>query len=143
MGTTLHVEIVTHGGVTYSGDATAVVAPGSEGELGILPNHAPLMTALEYGPLLIRHGNTEETIYIGGGFMEVFHDQVTILADDADLASNLDAQAAEAARDRAESSLQQEGISQDQSEQLRIQLQRAMSQLKVLELVKQRRRDGQ
>ena len=83
----LHVRVVTQVGTIYDGTATEVVAPGSPdvGQLGILPHHAPLMVTLQVGAMHIKHGtDEEETLFIGGGFMEVYKDQVIVLADDAE-----------------------------------------------------------
>src|SRR5215213_4825913 len=84
-----------------------VVAPGSEGQLGILPQHAPLMTMLEPGELLTRRGNEETLIAISGGFLEVRDDVVTILADTAEQSEEIDIERAQAARQRAEQLLRE------------------------------------
>src|SRR3712207_1921189 len=83
----------------------AVIAPGSEGQLGILPQHAPLMTMLEPGELRARRGGEEIAIAISGGFLEVRDDVVTVLADTAEQAEEIDVERAQAARTRAEQSL--------------------------------------
>lgn len=84
----------------YEGEADFVLATGSEGELGILPGHAPLLTALAPGPLMIRAGGKEEEIFVGGGFLEVLPDRVTVLADVAERAEDISEQAAEESRRR-------------------------------------------
>lgn len=78
---TFKLEIVTPEGVLFSDDVNVVVAWGVEGQLGILPHHAPLMTMLRPGDLLIRKGKEEQHLALGGGFLEVRPDRVIILAD--------------------------------------------------------------
>ena len=74
------LEIVTTEETIYSGEADIVIAPGVEGQLGILPRHAPLLTADANGDVVVRIGTTEETIPVTGGFLEVLNNKVTILA---------------------------------------------------------------
>ncbi|MBN1660770.1 MAG: F0F1 ATP synthase subunit epsilon [Anaerolineae bacterium] len=105
----LRCEVVTAERAVFEGDVDVVVAPGIEGQLGILPNHAPLITALTFGELTLRRAGAEEIyIAIGGGFMEVGPDHVTILADSAERADEIDLERAEAARRRAEELMEQE-----------------------------------
>jgi len=104
----IRLEIVTIERQVLSDDVDMVVAPGIEGVMGILPHHAPLMTALKEGELIVRReGRTDELIAIGGGFMEVRPNKVTILADSAEQAQEIDLARAEAARERAESLLKE------------------------------------
>jgi F-type H+-transporting ATPase subunit epsilon len=84
-----------------------VIAPGSEGQLGILPQHAPLMTMLEHGELRTRRGTEEMVIAISGGFLEVRDDVVTVLADTAEQSEEIDIERAQAARQRAEQLLRE------------------------------------
>jgi len=79
-----------------------LVCLGAEGELGILPRHAPLLTALRPGPLLIRNGSEETELFVGGGFLEVLPDRVTVLADVAERAEEISEEAAEEARRKAQ-----------------------------------------
>jgi len=102
---TLHLEIVTQERRLFSDDVDMVVAPGSEGELGILPHHAPLLTTLKEGELRVKKGGGEEYFTIGGGFMEVQPDHVIVLADVAEQANEIDIARAEEARRRAEQML--------------------------------------
>ena len=74
------LEIVTTEETIFSGEADIVIAPGVEGQLGILPRHAPLLTAVANGDVVVRIGTTEETIPVTGGFLEVLNNKVTILA---------------------------------------------------------------
>jgi F-type H+-transporting ATPase subunit epsilon len=102
----LKLDIVTVERLVYSKDVDMVIAPGVAGELGILPRHAPLITALAYGELRAKRGTEEDSFAIGGGFMEVQPDHVTVLADAAEYAEEIDIERAEAARRRAEEHLQ-------------------------------------
>jgi F-type H+-transporting ATPase subunit epsilon len=100
------VEIVTaERFVRRDDDVEVLVAPGSEGQLAILPRHAPLMTTLDYGVLEIRTPRGNEVVALTGGFMEVRNNRVTILADAAEPAEEIDVERAEAARARAEATL--------------------------------------
>jgi F-type H+-transporting ATPase subunit epsilon len=82
-----------------------LVALGAEGELGILPRHAPLLTTLRPGPMYIRNGSEEIELFVGGGFLEVLPDRVTVLADVAERAEEISEEAAEEARRRAQERL--------------------------------------
>jgi F-type H+-transporting ATPase subunit epsilon len=97
-----HLEIVTIERKVYSEDVDMVVAPGSEGELGILPNHTPLLTTLKEGVLRVKRGGEEEAFAIGGGIMEVLPDRVIVMADAAEHSDEIDVARAEQARQRAE-----------------------------------------
>jgi F-type H+-transporting ATPase subunit epsilon len=98
----IRCEIVTQERILYSEDVDMVIAPGSDGELGILPHHAPLLTALSFGELRIKRGGGEASFAIGGGILEVTPDKVTVLADSAERAEDIDLARAEEARRRAE-----------------------------------------
>jgi len=98
----LRLEIVTAEGTVFADDVNEVVAWGIEGQLGILPHHAPLMTMLQPGDLLIRKDNEEHYLAISGGFLEVRPDKVIILADACERAEEIDIERAEAARRRAD-----------------------------------------
>ena len=102
----LNVEIVTGERVVFSErDVDMVVAPGADGTLGILPQHAPLITLLDAGELRIKKGAAEQSILVFGGFMEVTPEKVIVLADTAERAEEIDVSRAEAARQRAETSV--------------------------------------
>lgn len=102
---TIRCEIVSQDRTVFEGDVDIVVAPGTDGELGILPHHAPLLTTLAHGMLKIRQQGQEQAFAISGGFMEVRPDIVTVLADAAEHADEIDLARAEEARKRAEESL--------------------------------------
>ncbi len=98
----LHLEVVTAERVVYSDEVDMVVAPGLDGALGILPRHAPLMSVLGIGELRITKGSQESGLAIGGGFLEVLEDRVTVLADTAERAEEIDDARAEEAQQRAQ-----------------------------------------
>ncbi|MEE8354064.1 MAG: F0F1 ATP synthase subunit epsilon [Dehalococcoidales bacterium] len=101
----IRLDIVTAERQVYSEDVDLVVAPGIDGEMAILPGHAPLMTTLQPGELLIRRGGEETPLVITGGFLEVRPERVTVLADAAERVEEIDAERAEEARRRAEERL--------------------------------------
>jgi F-type H+-transporting ATPase subunit epsilon len=126
----LRLDIVTIERVVYSDDVDMVTAPGIDGEMGILPRHAPLMTALKEGELRIQKGGQVEHYAIGGGFMEVRPDAVIVLADSAEMAEEIDIERAEAARQRAEQRLAV-GAPEDQIRAIEGALRRSRIRLKV------------
>src|SRR5947199_1716402 len=134
---TLHVEVVTAERELYNGEADEVNAPGAEGQLGILPRHAALLTMLKAGPLTIKLGGAEEPLFVSGGFLEVFDNTVTVLADTAEHAEEIDQARAEEARRQA-----QDRLAQAQSDIERAELvgalERAVARLRVAELARRR-----
>lgn len=99
---TTRLEIVTAERVVFSEEVDTVIAPGIEGQLGVLPHHAPLMTTLMPGELLVRKGGEEFALAITGGFVEVRPDRIIILADAAERVEEIDVARAEEAKRRAE-----------------------------------------
>lgn len=98
----IHVEVVSQEKLLFDEpQADMVSIPGSEGTLGILPNHTPLLTTMKFGELIVRKGNAEEVFAIYGGVAEVRPDKVVILADAADFASDISLREVEEARERA------------------------------------------
>lgn len=95
------LEVVTAERSVFSDVVDSITAPGVEGELGILPHHAPLLTELSYGDLRIHQGPITLDLAVGGGFLEVRRDKVVVLADMAERAEEIDIQRAEEARRRA------------------------------------------
>ena len=91
----------------FEGDVEFIIANGADGELGVLARHAPLMTILKPGPLRIQevYGGTEQVLFVGGGFLEVLPDRVTVLADVAEHAEEISVERAEEARRRAQEKL--------------------------------------
>src|SRR5580765_3839868 len=102
----LQLDIVTPEKLAYSDEVDSVQLPGSEGELGVLPHHAPLVSTLGIGELRIRKGGTEESFAIVGGFLQVLPDKVVVLAETADMASDIDLEKAQEARREAERALE-------------------------------------
>ena len=137
----IKLEIVTAERVVYTEDVDIVLAPGMEGQLGILPHHAPLMTILQSGEILARRGTEEDIMAISGGFLEVRPDSVIILADSAERAEEIDEERAQAAKERAEKRLEEKGVAVDlDAARVEASLRRAMARLSVLEKVKRRRK---
>jgi len=99
---TMQFEIVTAEGVLYSDEVDGIVAPGADGELGVLPNHASLLTVLKPGELRIMKGSEETDIVVTGGFLEVLGNKVTVLADAAERSEEIDITRAEEAVARAQ-----------------------------------------
>ncbi len=135
----IRCEIVTQERVVYDQEVDMVIAPGSEGELGILPHHVPLLTALAAGELRLRAGDDESSFAIGGGCMEVQPDHVTILATAAEQADEIDIERAEAAQARAERLLK-EGPppGPDQFKRIEAALRRSRVRLRVARRRKRR-----
>jgi F-type H+-transporting ATPase subunit epsilon len=100
------LEIVTPERLAYSEEVDSVQVPGIEGELGILPHHTPLLSALGVGELRIKRGGIEESFAIVGGFVQVRPDKVVVMAETADLAAEIDLEKAEEARREAERALE-------------------------------------
>jgi F-type H+-transporting ATPase subunit epsilon len=134
----MKLEIITAERRVYSEDVDLVVAPGIEGQLGILPRHAPLMTALQPGELLIRKDGQETFLAVSGGFMEVLGNQVTILADAAERSEEIDEQRAQQAVEQARERIANREEDIELEEVLR-SLRRAQVRLNV---VRRRRRSS-
>ena len=130
---TLTVDIVTPDRVVLSDEATALVAPGVEGSYGVLFNHAPLLSALAAGELRYRRNNSEEIrLAVSGGFLQVFDNQITVLADAAELAKEIDVDRARAARDRARQQLSiAENAPAAEREVAQAALDRALNRIRV------------
>ncbi len=129
----LRLEIVTPERQAYADEVDAVVLPGSEGELGVLPHHAPLVSTLGAGELRIRKGGAEESFAIFGGFLQVRPDKVVVMAELADLASEIDLEAAREAQRAAQKALEtgfSEGIDLSTA---RAALQQALIRIRVAE----------
>lgn len=133
MADTIQVDIVSAEGQIFSGSARMVFAPASQGELGILPRHAPLLTLLKPGAVRVQPPEGEEQpIYVGGGVLEIQPNHVMILADTALRARDIDEAAAQQAKQRAEDTLRSKVDKIEQAEAL-AELARAAAQLKVIE----------
>ncbi|MFQ5996881.1 MAG: F0F1 ATP synthase subunit epsilon [Dehalococcoidales bacterium] len=136
----IRLDIVTAERMVYSEEVDMVIAPGVEGQLGILPHHAPLMTTIQAGELRVKRGSEEESLAIGGGFLEVRPDRVVILADTAERAEEIDVARAEAAKRRAQERLAERGAPGIDETRAEAALRRSLARLKVAEMVRRRRR---
>ncbi len=135
----IRCEIVTQDRLLFEGDADMVIAPGSEGLMGILPDHAPLLSTLDYGVLTVRSEGEEQYFTIAGGVMEVQPDKVTVLADVGEHVAEIDESRAEEARRLAEELLAA-GPPPDTDEYLAIQSSLRKSNLRLESVRKYRRR---
>ena len=135
---TIKVDIVTAERLVFSEDADIVMVPGVDGELGILPHHAPIMTMIKPGEVLVRKGSEEYSLAVSGGFLEVKPDHITILADAAERADEIDIARAEAAKKRAEEKLTNRTAETD-SANAEASLRRALARIKVAEKRRSRR----
>jgi F-type H+-transporting ATPase subunit epsilon len=132
MAKTLHVDIVSAEQAIYSGEAEMVIAPGESGELGILPEHVPLITRIKPGTIRIKQANgEEEVIYVSGGMMEVQPDVVTVLADTSVRAHDLDEAKALEAKRRAEEAIVNRSGAMDVA-LAQVELAQAMAQLAAI-----------
>ena len=135
----LHLEIVTPERLAWSGDVDAVTVPGADGELGILPHHAPLVSTLGVGELRFRSGGVEESFAIFGGFLQVRPDKVVVMAELADMAAEIDLEAAREARREAERTLEASYVEGIDLTAARAALQHALLRMRVAE---RRHREG-
>jgi len=135
----LQLDIVTPERLVYSDEVDAVILPGSQGELGVLPHHAPLLTTLGLGELRIRKGGTEESFAIVGGFLQVRPDRAVVMAETADMAAEIDLERAEQARREAEKAIEAGFVEPSDLAVARAALQRALLHIRVAE---RRRREG-
>jgi len=134
----IRLDIVTAERVVFSDEVDVVVAPGVEGQLGILPHHAPLMTTLQSGELRVRKGGEEFFLVVSGGFLEVRPDRVIVLADAAERAGEIDIARAEEAKHRAQEELSHPtpGVDTARAEAA---LRRSLVRLKVVERRRKRK----
>jgi F-type H+-transporting ATPase subunit epsilon len=139
MANTIHVDIVSPEGQLFAGEATMVFAPGVEGEIGVAPRHAPLLTTLTAGVVRVQsEGHDEQSFYVGGGALEIQPHRVSVLADTAARARDLDEAAAQAAKARAEEAVRGRADKIDMAE-AQAELARAMAQLKAIEQLRKKR----
>ena len=130
MAATLKLEIVTPEAKTYSEDVEMVTLPAAEGEMGIFPNHVPLMTQIVPGEVSVRKGGRDYHLAVGEGFVEITGERVAILTDMAIRAENIDEAKAEEARKRAEARLS-EKLDDEESVMVSAALAHSLAQLKV------------
>jgi F-type H+-transporting ATPase subunit epsilon len=133
------LEIVTPEKRAYADDVDFVTLPGSEGELGVLPHHAPLISILGAGELRVRKGGVEESFAIIGGFVQVLPDKVVVMAETADLAAEIDLERAQQARRNAEKAIEGALSGVPDLSAARAELQRALLHIRVAE---RRHREG-
>lgn len=130
----MQCNIVTQERTVFSGEVRSVSLPGTEGRMGILPNHSALLTTLGYGEVIVRPVDSDEEAFfaIGGGFAEVQPDKIIVLADSAEHADEIDLERAEKAREQAEQ-MMKEGVPEDPERYAQIQasLRRAQIRLDV------------
>jgi F-type H+-transporting ATPase subunit epsilon len=136
---TLHLEIVTPERLAYEDDVDMVLVPGIDGELGILPHHTPLVSLLGVGELEIRKGGSSESFAIAGGFLQVRPDKVVVMAETADLASEIDLAKAEEARREAQRAIESGFHEGADLAVARAELQKALLRIRVAE---RRHREG-
>ena len=135
----IRLDIVTAEGAVFSEDVDGVIAPGVEGQLGILPHHAPLMTTLRAGELRVKKGREEFSLAISGGFLEVRPDRVIVLADAAERAGEIDVARAEEAKRRAQERLSDRRVTELDEARAEAALHRSLARLKVAEARRRRR----
>ena len=127
----IRFEIVTAERVVYSEDVNSVLAPGTEGELGNLPNHSPLLTTLKPGELRVEKDGNQTYLAVSGGFMEVLGNKVTVLADTAERLDEIDSERAEQALTRAEDFLNNNESSAIDLQRALLSMRRSQARLKV------------
>jgi len=137
---TIKIDIVTAERAVFSEEVDIVIAPGIDGELGILPRHTPLMTALKPGEIIARKGTDEYSLVVSGGFLEVRPERVIILADAAERAEEIDISRAEEAKRRAEQRMTEKYEPGFDAARAEATLQRALARVKVAERHRKRRR---
>ena len=128
----MQCNIVTQEKTVYNGEADYVSLPGTEGVMGVLPNHSATLTTLTFGEVMVRHAGQDEYFAVGGGFAEIQPDKIVVLADSAEHAEEIDLERAQAARERAEKAMT-EGVPEDPVRYAQIQqaLQRAQIRVDV------------
>ncbi|GBL06149.1 F0F1 ATP synthase subunit epsilon [Glaciecola sp. KUL10] len=138
MAMTVHLDVVSAETEIFSGLVETVQVTGSEGELGIYPGHAPLITGLQPGMVrVVKQDGVEELIYVAGGLLEVQPSSVTVLADTAVRADDLDEKAAEEAKQRAEAHIAKGGADFDYAEAA-IELAEAVAQLRLIQKIRKK-----
>lgn len=138
MAMTVHCDIVSAEQEIFSGKVEMVIAAGTEGDVGISYGHAPLLTALQPGPIrIIKPGGEEEIYYVSGGYLEVQSYQISVLADTALRASDMDEAAALEARKQAEQALHNQSSEIDYS-RAAAQLAEAAAQLRTIQALRKK-----
>jgi len=128
---TLAVEIVTPERIVYTNEVEFVVVPTFDGEMGVLPLHAPLVGVLKPGEVRVKYGDTTDWFAVSGGYIQVHEDKVIILADNAVSASQIDVEEARRTKERAQERLKEIGHAGDEVDGLALDLDWAEAQLRV------------
>lgn len=137
--TNIHVDIVSAEREIFSGEADMVFAPGEQGELGIAPRHAPLLTRMKPGTVRVQHGGEEQVFYVSGGILEVQPHMVTVLSDTAQRAADLDEAAAQDAKRKAEEALANQSGEMDVA-RAQAELLEALARLKAIQHIRDKKR---
>jgi len=135
----MRLDIVTAEHSVFSEEVDMVIAPGIQGQLGILPHHSPLMTMLEPGELIIKKGGDEQYMAVSGGFLEVRPDRVIVLADSAERAEEIDIARAEEAKCRAQKRLEEKYVPEVDAARAEAALKRSLIRLRIAERRRKRR----
>lgn len=138
---TIQVDIVTPERELFSGEVDMVTLPGTDGQMGIMAGHAPLLSTLDIGEIMLHRGNEVEYIAVGGGVVEVRPDKVNVLADVAEYAEEIDIERAQAALERAKESLAS-NIPAERRPVMLAALRRSSLRLKVARHRRRRHREG-
>jgi F-type H+-transporting ATPase subunit epsilon len=131
MASTIRLELVTPERLLLSEEVDEVIAPGYEGEFGVLPGHTQFLAILNIGVMWYRKGSAISKLALGGGFSEVTHDRVVVMADTAEPADEIDLERAQRARDRAESRLKELSLDDETYAKAHAALQRALVRMAV------------
>src|SRR5579871_6745733 len=135
----IHVDIVSAEREIFSGEADMVFAPGEQGELGIAPRHAPLLTRMKAGTVRVHHGGEEQVFYVSGGILEVQPHMVTVLSDTAQRAADIDEAAAQDAKRKAEEALANQSSELDLA-RAQTELLEAVARLKAIQQIRDKKR---
>ncbi len=139
---TLHVDVITPEKLAFSDDVDFLSAPAIDGEVGILPHHAPLLTKLGAGELRLKKGNEVHYLALSGGFLEVQHgSRVEIFAETAEMAESIDAERARQAVERAKAELKKSNLTDVQMVDIEAALERATTRLRVAQVRRRRPTD--
>ena len=128
---TLRLEIVTPEAKAYSEDVDMVTVPGSEGEFGIMPQHAPMLTSIKPGELRVLKGGRETFLAVGEGFVEVTQERVIVLTDMALEDTQIDEAAAQAAFEKAQEALKEQRLSDEEHATVQASLEKSIAQLAI------------
>ncbi|HEX2667765.1 MAG TPA: F0F1 ATP synthase subunit epsilon [Gammaproteobacteria bacterium] len=139
MASNIHVDIVSAEREIFSGEADMVFAPGEQGELGIAPRHAPLLTRMKPGVVRVQSGGEEQVFYVSGGILEIQPHTVTVLSDTAQRAADIDEAAAQEAKRKAEEALANQSDDLDVA-RAQAELLEAVARLRALEKIRKNTR---